>query len=261
MLRTIFLAVILLICLATCSHSGEQLSSAVMTEAPAGSPAVDIPAETIQILEPGPGSQVSASLHVSGIADPTFEQNLVVRVLDENGTQLALAPTTIQAQAGQRGSFAIDLALPPGAAGPLFLQVYATSPRDGGITHLDAAIVNLVPQGGEQIRILEPASERIQIISPGVGQTISGGVLLLEGYGWASFEQTLVVALYDEQGTQLAVQPVTVQAPDMGQPGPFRAELHYSLSGPQAGRVVVRDPGAAFEGDVHLNSVELRLEP
>jgi hypothetical protein len=47
----------------------------------------------------------------------------------------------------------------------------------------------------------------------------------------------------------------------MGQPGQFRAELNYSLDAPQAGRVVVRDPSAAFEGDVHLSSVELRLEP
>jgi len=268
--RIIFLPFILLICLAACSPSGEQTPDAlplpatpgaVMTATPAQSPASNAPAEAIQILEPGPGSQVSAPLHVAGIADPTFEQNLVVRVLDENGTQLALAPTTIQAEAGQRGPFAIDMPLPDDAAGPLFLQVYATSPRDGGITHLDAVIVNLVPQGSEQIRILEPAAERIQILSPGVGQTVSGGVLMLEGYGWASFEQTLVVVLYDEQGIQLAIQPVTVQAPDMGQPGPFRAELHYSLAVPQAGRVVVRDPGAAFEGDVHLSSVELRLEP
>jgi len=268
--RIIFLASFLVICLAACGSSGEQTPEAlpmpatpgaVITETVVELPAAGAPAEAIQILEPGPGSQVSAPLHVAGIADPTFEQNLVVRVLDENGTQLALAPTTIQAEAGQRGSFSIDLPLPSDAAGPLFLQVYATSARDGGITHLDAAIVNLVPQGSELIRILEPAVERIQILSPGVGQTISGGVLLLEGYGWASFEQTLVVELYDEQGNQIAMQPVIVQSPDLGQPGQFRAELNYSLDAPQAGRVVVRDPSAAFEGNVHLSSVELRLEP
>jgi hypothetical protein len=268
--RNIFLAFILLIFLGACAPGGEQVPEALpspsspgagITEIPMESPATVTPAEAIQILEPGPGSQVSAPLHVVGFAGPTFEQNLVVRVLDENGMQLALAPTTIQAEAGQPGPFTIDLPLPADATGSLFVQVYATSARDGGITHLDAAIVNLVSQGNEQIRILQPAAERIQILSPGVGQTVSGGVLLLEGYGWASFEQTLVVELYDEQGTQLAIQPVIVQAPDMGQPGPFRAELHYSLAGPQAGRVVVRDPSAAFEGDVHLSSVEIRLEP
>jgi hypothetical protein len=268
--RIIFLAFILVICLTACGSSGEQTPEAlpvpatpdaVITETPAALPAAGALVEAIQILEPGPGSQVSTPLHVAGIADPTFEQNLVVRVLDENGTQLALAPTTIQAEAGQRGLFAIDLTLPADAAGPLFLQVYATSARDGGITHLDAAIVNLVTPGSEQIHTLEPASERIQILSPGIGQTISGGVLLLEGYGWASFEQTLVVELYDEQGNRITMQPVIVQSPEMGQPGQFRAELNYTLDAPQAGRMVVRDPSAAFEGDVHLSSVELRLEP
>jgi hypothetical protein len=266
-MHKVFIPAILILSFLTACSSGSPEAPVVNsptlaheTQANQGS-ASSTPAEAIQILEPGPGSQVSGPLHIAGVADPTFEQNLVVRVLDENGTQLALAPTTIQAEAGQRGTFAIDLSLPVDASGVLFIQVYATSPRDGGITHLDAAIVNLVSQGSEEIRLLEPAAERIQILSLKPGQAVSGGALVVEGYGWASFEQTLVVELYDEQGTQLAAQPVIVQAPDMGQPGPFRAELRYSVSANQAGRVVVRDPSAAFEGDVHLSSVEVKLAP
>jgi hypothetical protein len=78
---------------------------------------------------------------------------------------------------------------------------------------------------------------------------------------WASFEQTLVVELYDEQGALLASQPILVNSLEMGQPGPFHAELNYNVNAPGAGRVVVRDPSAAFAGDMHVSSVEVRLEP
>ena len=108
---------------------------------------------------------------------------------------------------------------------------------------------------------MEPHPEQIQILSPVVGQTLSGGIVTVEGYGWASFEQNLVIELYDEQGNLLAQQPIIVESPEMGQPGPFQAELEYTLAAPGAGRIVARDPSVAFAGDVHLSSVEVRLEP
>lgn len=234
-----------------------QAGTQTADPAPAGEPV----AEAILILEPGPGSRLQSPIHVAGLADPTFEQNLVARILSEAGTTLAMAATTIQAEAGQRGTFSIDLSLQPNQEGPVFLQVYASSPRDGGITHLASSTILLSPDGPVEIKPVDRRSEQIQILSPAPGQPLLGGKLTVEGYGWASFEQTLMVALFDEQGTLLASQPVTISSQELGQPGPFRAELAYSLTAPQAGRVVVRDPGAAFDGDVHLASVEVRLEP
>jgi hypothetical protein len=56
-------------------------------------------------------------------------------------------------------------------------------------------------------------------------------------------------------------QPLIVDSPEWGQPGPFQADVPYSVTTSGAGRVVVRDPSPAFAGDVHLASVEVKLNP
>jgi hypothetical protein len=50
---------------------------------------------------------------------------------------------------------------------------------------------------------------------------------------------------------------VIVQAPDLGQPGPFSAVLTVPAGYSGPGRVIVRDVSAAFDGTVHLASVEI----
>jgi hypothetical protein len=231
-------------------------TSPALTQVPAG-----LPEEAILILEPGPGSRVANPLRVAGMADSTFEQNLVVRLLLDDGSQLAFAPTTIQSEMGQRGPFELELPFDAGGERQAFIQVYASSPRDGAITHLASVGVTLALSGPTEIRPATSHPEQIVIYQPAVAQRISSGVAHVEGFALASFEQTLVVEVYDVDGNKVGMQPVTVQAPDMGIPGPFSADVPYQVSVAGPGRIVVRDPSPAFEGDIHLASVEITLEP
>lgn len=218
--------------------------------------------EAILISQPGPGSRiVNGPLQVMGVADPTFEQNLVIRLLLADGTELAVTPTTIQAELGNRGPFAVEIPFTVTDEQQAFVQVYATSARDGGITHLASVGLTLADSGEEQIVLVEPHAERIQISQPALGDTISGGTVTVAGEALASFEQTLVVELLDEAGEVLSSQPIIVAAPDLGQPGLFSIELSYEVAGSMSGRVVVHDPSPAFGGDVHLASVEVTLAP
>ncbi len=220
------------------------------------------PEEAILILQPGPGSRIVTSpLRVAGEADPTFEQNLVIRLLLADGTELAVVPTIIQADIGERGPFVVDVPFAISGEQQAFIQVFTTSARDGGLTHLSSVGLMLADSGVEQIVPVEPHPERIQISQPAFGETISGGAVIIAGVALASFEQTLVVELLDEAGLVLSSQPVTVNAPDLGQPGPFSLELPYVVATTMPGRVVVRDISPAFGGDVHLASVEVTLAP
>ena len=65
--------------------------------------------EIIHIAQPAANSVVSSPLTISGKADSTFEQNIVVRISAEDGSQLALGPTTIQSSLGSRGKYSLDL--------------------------------------------------------------------------------------------------------------------------------------------------------
>lgn len=260
----------LLLVLTACSFPGGALSpTATLTAAPSqASPEPgdatalpSIPEEAILILEPGPGSRLVGSVHIAGIADPTFEQNLGVRLLLDDGSTLVHTSTLIQAELGQRGPFAVDVPFTITGERNAFIQVFDASARDGGLRHLNSVGVILAESGPVSINPSSPHPEDIYIISPAAGQIVSGGIVHIEGIGIASFEQTLVASIVNQDGTTIASLPLTVQAPDWGLPGAFAVDLPFAIAGQQPGRVVVADPSVVYDGEVHLASVEVILAP
>lgn len=219
------------------------------------------PAESIAITEPASGSVVMNPVVVRGEADPTFEQNLVVRVLEADGTVISTTATTIQADVGQRGPFNLELPLIAGAERSLFIQVFATSARDGGVTHLSSVGVSFSPTGPANILSNDDPPEQIAIFQPALSQSISGGTVHVEGFALATFEQSLVVEVLDENGSVIGMTPVLVQSSEMGVPGPFSADVPYTLAATGPGRVVVRDISPAHGDNTHLSSVEVNLSP
>jgi len=185
----------------------------------------------------------------------------VVRLDDESFTVLAQQTVTIGAEAGQRGPFTADLdfIVDPGAERPGAINVYATSPRDGGVTHLASVQVTLAGSGAEIVRDGESHEERIAVSAPAAGATLSGGSAHVQGFGWASFEQTLLVEIVDVTGVVIGSAPVIVQGPDVGWPGPFAVDVPYSLSAAGPGRVIVRDISPAFGQTLHETTVDVDL--
>ncbi len=163
--------------------------------------------------------------------------------------------------AGQRGKFESEVPIELDSESNIFIQVYATSPRDGGVTHLSSTGVTFSPGAEENIAVREPRPEQIAISQTRNGETISGGVAHVKGFALATFEQTLLAEIVDTNGNVVGSQTIIVQAPDVGQPGPFSADISYSVAEAGPGRVVIRDPSPAFDGNTHLNSVEVTLEP
>ena len=240
----------------------EPLASST-AEPPAATEAVpaDGPPEAILILEPGPGSRLTSPLRVAGVADSTFEQHLLLRLVLDDGTEIASGPVIIQTELGTRGPFEGELAFSVAEERNALLQVSSQSARDGGITHLASVGVTLAPTGPVQVLPAPPHFESIQITAPEPGDTANGGIVHVEGIGRASFEGTLVIEVYDEQGNLIGSMPVLVDAPDMGLAGPFSADVPYSLAVAGFGRITVVDPLPAFDGLGHIASVEVRLLP
>lgn len=230
---------------------------------PEGAADLDEP-EAILIEAPGNTSRVVSPVRVTGEADSTFEQTLVVRIVTIDGDELVEEPAMINAELGERGPFEVEVPFEVAEEVQAWIQVFSTSARDGGITHLSSVAVTLAPDGEADIaEASRPTgeSERIIIDSPQNGDTIEGGVVTVTGRGLASFEQTLVVELLNEAGEVIMMEPIIVDAPDLGQPGFFEAELTYEVGEETPARVQVRDPSPAFGGDVHLSSVEVFLAP
>lgn len=219
------------------------------------------PEEAILILEPGPGSRLISPVHVAGIADPTFEQTLIVRIVLDDGSELTIHPLTIAADIGQRGPFEGDVHFTVSGERSALIQVYDQSARDGGIVHLASVGVLLLAEGPEEIVSFDPHPEAIVIDQPEFGATVSGGVVHVEGFGLASFEGTLIIEVHDAEGNVVGSQPIIVQAPDWGFPGPFSADVPYEVAVEGPGRIVVIDPLPVFDGLGHISSVEITLAP
>jgi hypothetical protein len=220
-----------------------------------------LPVESIMILTPGNASTVTSPIHISGISDPTFEQNLVIRVINANGDVITEGSTTIQAGLGERGPYELDLELDLEEEQSIFIQVFDVSARDGGIIHLSSVAVFFSLTGPEDIIVRDLYPEQIVITQPQLGDTISGGTVHVEGIAIASFEQTLLVEVIDEDGDVIAIEPVMVDAPDFGVHGPYQVDIEYTVTGSAPGRIVVRDVSPAHGDNTHLNSVEVTLEP
>jgi hypothetical protein len=178
-----------------------------------------------------------------------------------DGSVLVEEPVTIQADVGQRGPYFAEIPFSIDLEQQGIIQVFAVSARDGGITHLNSIGVTLANEGIEAIRLTDVRGERIRIDRPTAGETLQSGVVHVAGFAVASFEQTLIVDVVDENGVILATMPVIVQAPDLGFPGVFSVDIPLQIDAEGAGRIVVRDPSPAFGGDVHITSVEVRLVP
>jgi hypothetical protein len=219
------------------------------------------PEEAILILEPGPGSRLISPVRVAGLADPTFEETLAVRIVLDDGTELAAQPVRINAELGQRGPFEADIPFAVSSDRQALIQVFEVSARDGGIVHLASVGVRLGAGGAQSIVPGAPHPEDLIIDQPAFGATVSGGMVHVEGFGLASFEGTLVITVYDIGGIEIGSQPIIVNAPDMGLPGPFSADVPYTLTEAGPGRLTVTDPLPVFNGISHVASVEVMLEP
>lgn len=228
--------------------------------------------EAILIAQPGPGSQVSSPVTVVGQSRPTFEQTLVVAVYGPDGQVLAQQPTTLDAPAGQAGNFEAQVAFEVSADQPGRIVVYETSARDGGILHLASVEVQLSATSSE-VSDAEFHFESIAIGQPAINAEVSGGTLTVSGTSDYYFESTLELALCGQGGSGaadelcgsedniLALGHATIDAADVGQPGPFSGELSYAVTEPVQARVVVYARSPRDGGLLHVNSIPVLLQP
>jgi hypothetical protein len=86
----------------------------------------------ITIESPQPDAAVDpAEIVVSGTGTALPENNVVVRVLDENGSVLIEQATTVEAEVGGTGPWSLTLSVDPGESASGSIYVFSASPLDG----------------------------------------------------------------------------------------------------------------------------------
>jgi hypothetical protein len=100
--------------------------------------------ERIQILDPDTADTVHSPINVRGIGQAIFENQLGVRVRDESGTIIGSGGLSVNATVGGRGPFSGSVSYTLGGPSqPGRVEVFDSSPRDGGTIHLSSVEVTL----------------------------------------------------------------------------------------------------------------------
>lgn len=219
-----------------------------------------MPDESI-LISIGNGSSIVSPLTISGVSDPTFENNLLVQILDEGGSVIGTGNALISADIGQRGPFAGTVEFTaPAAPAHGRIVVSSSSARDGHLIHLSSVEVQLLPSGAADIKPAPEHPEAIAILGPALSDVISGGTARVRGISGPAFEQMLSVNVLDANGAVVGSGPLTIQA-EVGKPGKFAGEVSYTVTGEQPGSIQVFATSARDGGIIHLSSVEVTLRP
>ncbi len=233
----------------------------------------NIGSELITIEEPGNLSEITSPVFVSGIAGPTFEQNLIVRVTDMYGNVLAEEVTTILADIGKAGAYMVQLEFSVEAEIPGRISVFDVSAMNGALLHVASVPVTLLASGTSTINVNEDNSEVIEIHTPELNQEVGGGKITVTGVSEYFFESSLVVALCGTGGTGpehylcgavdnfLGLGYAMIDSPDMGIGGPFSGTISFAVEEemPAILQIFAISP---MDGSIeHLSSVTVILKP
>ncbi len=128
----------------------EHLASTNVTLLPQGETAEIITAvaqpEAIAVHSPERLADISGgTVFVTGFAAPTFEQNLVIEILGEDGQVVGNGFTTIASDIGEWGDFAADVTYTVTAETHGAVCVQDVSAADGGLVHRNCVAVTLMP--------------------------------------------------------------------------------------------------------------------
>jgi hypothetical protein len=191
-----------------------------------------------KILLIGPLLLVALACNVTGGLTPLPINQVATSVA---ATQTALANVATPT------ALATETSVPPTSTSESLptSEPLATDTPISGATPLPRA------NGQEAILILEPG-----INASGVSSVTSP--VHVAGQSDPAFEQSIVVEVTDQNGAVVGQVPTQIQA-DVGQRGPFSAEVPFKIDADQPGRLSVYMTSARDGGVTHLSSVEVTL--
>jgi Immunoglobulin-like domain of bacterial spore germination/Sporulation and spore germination len=107
----------------------------VVLDKPQGRGAYDQLLPAILVQTPIIGQRVSSPVVVSGTAD-VFEATVSLRILDENGTEIARTFTQATCGTGCRGNYSVSVSYTVDHEQPGTVEVFETSMKDGSALHV-----------------------------------------------------------------------------------------------------------------------------
>lgn len=223
---------------------------------------VRLPQERLAILSPGPGSQVTSPFTVSGRSGPSYQNRVRIRLIGEDGRVITQRLTYLWAPPGHSGVFTTEVSFRIEAvAEAARLEVSTEDTRSARLGHLTTVDLVLLSVGAPRIYPALHGPERLAILSPGEGASVSGGTVRVRGAGWAEADVPIMVQLLDRYGAVLASAEARLTSPAVGQLGTFEVDIAYHIPYAQYAWVAAFEGTSDGAGLVHFSSHEIWLQP
>ncbi len=220
------------------------------------------PGEVVFIQRPAAGLQVVSPFRIVGRAGPTWNGQLRLLLIGEDGRTISTTTTILLANPGNAGLFSTTMEFSiPGLAEAARLEVLNFSRLDGEMDHLGSVHLTLLSEGYGVTYLTVRGPEQLAILNPDPWDSVQGGIARVEGIGWTKGPGPLVVEVQTRQGEVLGRAETHVQSAGPGQMGPFQAAVPYSVAAKTRGRIVIYEMDTTIPGYLHYSSLPVTLEP
>ena len=221
-----------------------------------------LPLERLIIEAPGPGSSVVSPVRVAGWGGPGFQRKIFVRLIGEQGQELARTTTYLLAQEGSAGLFVVTVPFSIGGLAEVGLvEVSFNTPTSNRLEHISTRPVVFLSVGPDRVYTNLTTAEKITIFSPRLDRLVRGGVATVSGAAILDEDLPLLVEVLDRTGQVIGSVEVPVQEPVVGELGTFEAKVAYTVPYPQYGRIAVTERGLRPPAVRHYTTVRVYLEP
>lgn len=223
---------------------------------------VVLPLEELVILEPGDGSHVTSPFQIKGYLRSGGHREVTLRLLDGQGKPIAEASARLRAIGDQPYFFITSLEFEMDTvAGAARLEVRASNPTGGQIDHLASVRLTLLSLGPGQVHPVIRGPERITILEPPTGSTLSPGAIDIRGTAWSDSWTPLSIQLSTSSGELIAEGTAVLYAPGLGQLGLYETHLTFQLDTPTDAHLLVCEVTAELLQPIHCASAPLLLSP
>ncbi len=219
------------------------------------------PMAYLEITQPGPLSKVVSPIHLRTFVHTPPGGIVRIELIGEDGR--LIYRQVYRGNASELAYYDFNMNIDyeiPGTAEAARLQVSVDDSYKRPVAESSVDLV-LLTMGDEDINPGTDGVESIVIRQPTGRQTISGGVLHVEGFVRPLNNNPFLAQLYTQEGSLVGERQFTTPNLPLGEYRPFTVDIPYTVSQLRSTRLIISQQGDHIPGVAILTSMLVLLEP
>lgn len=211
----------------------------------------------IRIFAPGPMSKVVSPVTLRMKIVSGESERIQIDLYGEDGRLLSRNLKQVRTS-GDGVDQSIKIPFEIRGAAELGRITVSTKDKVGRIQALNSVRLLLISSGNNEINPSGNPSEPVEVFSPLLKESASGGVLNVRGDVWPFNLQPVILELVDPGGNSIGLRILTVENIN---PQLFETTIPYEVTEPMLARLTIRQDDDRISGLFYVYSQEVLLNP